>query len=88
MSVLGHPVGLLKPTEFIESIELLRQGERIGFIQYNPLIDPGRLEQFFELQENDVLRLTINQSKPFTQQTQTVLYEVNVSTGDVTTVTP
>ncbi len=89
MYALGHPVGLLKPTEFIKSIELFRRGKKIGSIQYNPLIDPGHLEQFFELQENDVLRLTINQSTTsFTQQGENVLYDVNVSTGEVTVVTP
>ena len=42
-----------------------------------------KLEEFFELQENDVLRLTINQPKPYSQRVQTVLYDVNVSTGEI-----
>ncbi len=88
LKVLGHTVRPLAAREQLVSVALLRNGVFQQEIHAHPFMNFDKLEEFFELQENDVLRLTINQPKPFTQQTQTVLYDVNVSTGDVTTVTP
>ena len=87
MYALGHPVGILHPNEYIMSVELFRQGEKIGKVHNNPLVDPNRLEQFFELQENDVLRITLNRPQTYEVRDAYVAYDINVSTGEVTTLT-
>ena len=86
MYVLGHPVEILHPTEYIQSVELLRRGEKIASVQYNPLIDPGHLEQFFKLEDNDVLRVIVNYANPGGRLPLSKSYDVNVSTGEVTKV--
>ncbi len=84
MYALGHPVAMLHPTESIKSVELFRHGEKVASVQYNPLVDPGRLEQFFKLEENDVLRVIVNYTNPGEPFPLSKSYDVNVSTGQVT----
>ena len=85
MQVLGRPVALLHPNEYIHSVEQFRNGEKIGKqIFKDILIDPSKLEQFFELEENDVLRITLNRRQTPQVRDGYVAYDVNVSTGQVT----
>ncbi len=83
LKVLGHTVRPLAAREQLVSVALLRNGVFQQEIHAHPFMNFDKLEEFFELQENDVLRLTINQPKPYSQRVQTVLYDVNVSTGEI-----
>ena len=84
MHVLNKPIALLHPNEYIISVEQFRNGEKLGRIHKHPLVDPEHLEQFFELEQNDILRVTIR--RPQTRETPTAYkaYDINVSTGEVT----
>ena len=87
MKVLGHPVALLRPQEAIVFVEQFRNGERIAKLDSNRhfSVNPEKLELFFDLQENDVLRISLNSfsmEHPFPPVS--VVYDVNVSTGQVT----
>lgn len=84
MKVFHHPVALLHPNEYIMSVEQFRNGEKIGKIHKNPFINPEKLEQFFELEENDVLRVYVNRPQTVEVRTAYVGYDINVSTGEVT----
>ena len=84
MKVFDFPVAVLQPTDQIFSVMLLRNGFLVKKIFLGPLVDPEHLENFFELQENDVLRVTIfSKGYTFINGTAT-FYDVNVSTGKVT----
>ena len=88
MKILGHPVALLHPNESIVSIEQFRNGEKIEKIDVDRhfSIDPEQLEIFFELQERDILRISIasfSLQHPFPPVS--IVYDVDVSTGQVTT---
>ena len=84
MKVLGHTVAPLHPHEYISSVQLLRNGIVVEQVHRNVFLNPEKLEEFFYLQENDVLRITV--SRPQTAKTPTpeIFYDINVSTGEVT----
>ncbi|MBR4683063.1 MAG: hypothetical protein IKP06_07200 [Elusimicrobiaceae bacterium] len=87
MKVLGHPVAVLHPNESIVSIEQLRNGEIIAKedIYRHIAVNPEHLDLFFNLQENDVLRISLdNFSMQHPYPPVSMVYEVNVSTGQVT----
>ena len=88
MKVLGHPVALLHPNQSIMSVEQFRNGKSVtkinNFRHFS--LNPEQLELFFELQENDILRISLDE---FSLQqafpsSPSVVYDVNVSTGQVT----
>lgn len=83
MKVLGHPIAVLYPQDELYSVMLLRGGEVQKIIRAKELTDPEHLEQFLELQENDILRLTIFPSHSVSNQS-IIHYEINVSSGQVT----
>ena len=88
MRVFGHPVVLLHPNESIVFIEQVRNGEIISKIEgskYSP-INPEHLELFFDLQKNDILRVSLDSfslEHPF--PAVSIVHDINVSTGKVTT---
>lgn len=84
MKVFNHPVAQLHPDEFILSVEQFRDGEKIGRVHQNALVEPGKLEQFFELEENDVLRVIVRRTQTAQNPSAYAIYDVNVSTGKVT----
>lgn len=86
MKVFDHPIAPLHLNEYILSVEQFRNGEMIAKVHKNLIVEPKKLEQFFELQENDVLRVIL--SRPQTKEAPTpyVIYDVNVTTGKVTEV--
>ncbi len=87
MKVLGHPVALLRPNDSVVSITQFRNGEEITTLESyrHTAVDPEKLERFFELQENDILRISIAVSSPeHPYPAVSVIYDVNVSTGEVT----
>ena len=87
MKALGRPVALMHFNEAIASIEQFRDGKQIAKIDKNFPIDPYQLELFFDLQENDVLRVSLNSfSIDHPKPTIDTIYDVNVSTGEVTKV--
>ena len=42
------------------------------------------LGEFFELQENDVVRITLQSPKPYSPKMVTKIFDVNVSSGEIT----
>ena len=83
MQVLGKPVARIKTNELLYSLTLVRNDRAIRTINFGPLVDPEHLEQFFELQENDELMVTVlPDGYPFAHK-QSIIYKVNVSTGKV-----
>lgn len=84
MKVFGRPVAELHPEEQIYSVQLIRNGEEKETLYLGDLTDPEHLENFFTLQENDILRITIDTRTYSAQKDKPFLYEVNVSTGQVT----
>lgn len=92
MKVLGHPIDLLHPNESIYYIEQFRNGQSVQKItdidRHFPLF-PEQLDLFFDLQENDILRIALDSysgDHPF--PTVSTIYDVNVSTGQTTKLTP
>ena len=84
MKVLGRPVALLYPDEYIFSVSLMRDGIEKQTIHFNPFLNPQKLEEFFNLEPNDVLRIVVERGTSGTKKAQTIYYDVNVSTGKVT----
>ena len=102
MKALGHPVARMHFNQAIVSIEQFRNGEQVAKIeqyksgekshkihtdQGSP-INPEQLELFFDLQDNDILRVSLNSfslEHPDPVKVSTI-YDVNVSTGEVTKV--
>ena len=84
LKVLGHPVHLLTPQESLSSITLMRNGFVKKEIVAHPFMNFEHLEEFFELQENDVLRITIISPKSYSPKMITRTLDVNVSSGKVT----
>lgn len=85
MKVLGHPVAVLRPEDDLHAVALIRNGNMQKIIRAEELTDPEHLEQFLDLQENDVLRVTIF-PRHLNSNHSIVRYEVNVSSGAVTQV--
>lgn len=86
MKVLGRPVGILHPQEALLSVSLIRNGETKQVIAAEELTDPEHLEQFLELEENDVLRVTIIPQNSDVKST--FYYDINVSSGKVSSPNP
>ena len=87
MKVLGHPIAQLQPNESIVFIEQLRNGKNVAKVQLDRHfpVNPSYLELFFNLQENDVLRVSLDSySKQHPYPPVSVIYDVNVSTGQIT----
>ncbi len=83
MKALGHPIAVLHPQDELYSVMLLRDGQIKQIIRAKELTDPEHLEQFLELEENDVLRVTIF-PKHAVDNHSILRYEINVSSGKVT----
>ncbi len=75
IKVLGRPVALLYPDEYILSVWVKRKKS----IFYNPFLNPEKLEEFFNLEPNDVLSFVVERA----HTGQKIFYDVNVSTGKV-----
>lgn len=84
MKVLGHPVGLLHPDEYINTVQLVRNGAIMETVRNNVFLNPGKLEEFFELEENDVLSIMVDRPQKTGTPTVEIIYDINVSTGEVT----
>lgn len=84
LKVSGHPVHLLTSQEHLVSITHMRNGRIQKNLNAHPFMDFEHLEEFFELQENDVVRVTLESPKPYSQKVITRLFDINVSTGEVT----
>lgn len=84
MKVLGRPIGFLYPEESILSVTLMRNGYVLEKVNNNVFLNPEKLEEFFELKENDVLRIMVSRPQKTGTPTPEIMYDVNVSTGEVT----
>jgi hypothetical protein len=84
MKVLGKPVGLLHPDEYIYTVKLIRNGVVLETIYNNVFLNPGKLEEFFELKENDVLSIMVDRPQKTGTPAVEIIYDINVSTGEVT----
>lgn len=83
MKAAGHPVAVLRPEERIVSVSLIRGGEKVGSVSAQELTDPEHLEEFFELQPNDILCIKIESNATGQEPKKEFFYNVNVSTGQV-----
>lgn len=83
MKVLGKPVAMLNLKDQLFSVSLMRGGFLKKTVYLGPLTDPEHLENFFELQENDVLRVEIFPNGYTFSRGKATYYDVNVSTGEV-----
>ncbi len=79
MKAFNHPIAPLHPNEEILTVEQFRNGEKIAKFDKNYLVDPEKLEETFEWEENDVLRVILKRP----QTPPHVIYDINVSTGEV-----
>ncbi|MBR2081915.1 MAG: hypothetical protein IJ876_02755 [Elusimicrobiaceae bacterium] len=84
LKVLGHPVVVLDPQDQLFSVQQLRDGFLKETIHIHPFTHFDRLEEFFDLQEGDILRITIISPKTLAQSQAIKIYNVDVSTGQVT----
>ena len=84
LKVLGHPVVVLDPQDQLFSVQQLRDGFLKETIHIHPFTHFDRLEEFFDLQEEDILRITIISPKTLAQSQAIKIYNVDVSTGQVT----
>ena len=83
MKVFDFPVAILKPQDQLFSITHLRNDRLVKIVHPGPLTEPEHLEQFFDLQENDEVFVTIfPKGYPFANPFATI-YKVNVSTGKI-----
>jgi len=83
LKVLNHPVYLMTPQEYISSVALMRNGFLKKEILAHPFMNFENLGEFFELQENDVVRITLQTPRPNSSKMATKIFDVNVSTGEV-----
>lgn len=83
LKVMGHVVTRIQPQEYIYSIQLMRDGTLHDSFHAHPFMNFEKLEEFFNLQENDVLRITILSPRNISQAEQIKIYDVDVSTGSV-----
>lgn len=83
LKAAAHPVAVLRPEERILSVSLIRNAEKIGSVSAQELTDPEHLEEFFELQPNDILRIHIESDANGLSSQKIFFYDVNVSTGQV-----
>ncbi len=83
MQVFGHPIAQLRPEDQLYSVKLFRNGKMEQLIHADELTNPEHLENLFELQENDVLRVTVVPHTYTTQKDKAIEYDINVSSGEV-----
>ena len=84
MKLFGRPGAELRPQDQLYSLALIRNGQQISILHPMELADPEHLENFFELEENDILRITITPHTYTAQKDKIFEYDVNVSSGQVT----
>jgi len=84
MKVMGFTVAPLYPNEFILSLTLLRDGMAKQSVYPGVLTDLENLEKYFELKENDVVRIAVNRPQTSQNRVGETMYDINVSTGEVT----
>lgn len=84
LKLFGNIVAFLQPEESLAFVQLVRNGTPVDKISPGDLLDSEHLENLFELQENDILRLVIFTKTYTAEHDAAFLYEVNVSTGQVT----
>ena len=84
LKVFGHTVALLPPRDQLYSIQLLRNGYLQQTLHQHPFVDFEKLEEFFELQEGDVLRITILSPKSILTPKSIQMLDVSIPSGQVT----
>lgn len=87
LKVLGHPVHLLTPQEHIISIMHLRNGTVQKEFHAHPFMNYSELGEFFDLQDNDLIRVKVRNPRGMGIPSVTTVYEINVSTGKVSLLT-
>lgn len=84
LKVMGHWVTRLLPNEHLFSIQLWRGEVLKKTLHTHPFLNFEKLEEFLELEENDIVRLTILSPQTPGTPAAVKVYDVNVSTGEVT----
>ena len=79
LRVLGRPVTILGQEDTLIEIDLVREGMPVQSVYVGPLADPQHLENFLEIQDNDVVSVSISRGDGSFN-----IYDINVSTGEVT----
>ena len=83
MQVFGRPVAQLRPEDQLYSIKLFRNNKMEQLTHADQLTDPEHLENLFELQENDILRITVMPHTYTPKKDEVIEYDINVSSGEV-----
>ena len=83
LKVLGKQVAILQPEDELRSIHVIRDGQTKQLIPAGDLTDPEHLENFLELEENDIIRITIFHAKPQANNSSISRYSINVTTGQI-----
>ncbi len=83
LKVMGNVVTQVQPQEYVFSIQLLRNGMLLKSLHTHPFMNFDKLEEFFDLQENDVLRITILSPRNVSKVEGIKIYDVDISTGKV-----
>ncbi len=76
-------IGALKANEFVQSIQLLRNGSLVKTLNTYPFMDYRHMERFLEVQQDDVIRVIVKQEDSASAKPRSVWYEWNSSTGSV-----
>jgi len=79
LRALNFPVTILGPEDHLVEINLMRDGDIIQSIYAGPLADPEHLEQFLNIEPDDVLSVYI-----LRKNNQLQIYSVELNTGKVT----
>lgn len=78
----GHPLGLLRPDETIESLQVLRNGRLLKQMSPYPFMDYTHLERFLEWNpQEDTFRLLIQRGDRSSPKRYTYGYEWNLRQG-------
>ena len=83
MKVFGHLIAPIRVDENIFSIQLIRNDRLSKTIFSHPFMNFDKLEEFFDLQANDILRITVMHPKTPAEPFKVKIYDVNVSTGKI-----
>ena len=85
LKVMGLKVATLQPNEYLFSVQQNRNGIGVRTLHTHPFMNFEKLEEFFDLQNGDWLRLTVFSNKTDTNPGMIKIYEVNPATGEINT---
>ncbi len=84
VKLFGQEITQLYPHMHIAYLQQLRHGYVVETKNPGPLVDPEHIEQFFELQAGDVVRIVVQTPRQSAQPEKRICYDVDVTTGQIT----